>query len=104
MGVLRKRRKNARRGAFSLATLLAILMPTSIGYQDLAALIARQPSVSERWRQHVMASPFGTIHAATFSFPRPVGSAIPVSVGYQLANFDPHSLDITGSLPREDDE
>ncbi len=31
--------------------------------------------VTERWQKHVIASPFGTIHAATFSFPRPIGSS-----------------------------
>lgn len=76
------------------------MMPAPIGYQDLAAAIERSPSVSERWRQHILHSPFGTIHAATFSFPRPVGTAIPEPLQYQLANFDPRSLDITGSIPR----
>ena len=55
----------------------AALMPTSIGYQDFAALLARQPGVSERWREHLIASPFGTIHAATFSFALPLGTAMP---------------------------
>ncbi|MGE3147933.1 MAG: cell wall hydrolase [Pseudorhodoplanes sp.] len=76
-------------------------MPTSTGYQDLGSFIARQPSVSQRWREHVLASPFGTIHAATFSFPRPIGTAIPETPSLQLASFDPRSLDITGSLPDE---
>ncbi|MET0277197.1 MAG: cell wall hydrolase [Pseudorhodoplanes sp.] len=72
-------------------------MPTSIGYQDLAALIARQPAVTERWRAHVRSSTFSTIHA-TFSFPRPVGSAIPDPYFTQLASLDPRALDITGSI------
>ncbi|MDQ2954377.1 MAG: cell wall hydrolase [Pseudomonadota bacterium] len=74
-------------------------MPTPIGYQDLAALIARQPGVSQRARAHVLGSPFGTIHAAMFAFPRPIGTAMPAPLGYQLANFDPRSLDVTGSIP-----
>ena len=53
------------------------LMPRSIGYQDLVALMARQSEVSQRARAHMMASPFGTIHAATFSFPQPVGTHDP---------------------------
>jgi hypothetical protein len=102
MSASRKRPKAARRRPFGLTTVLLVsLMPTSIGYQDIAALIARQPSVSQRWRQHVLASPFGTIHAATFSFPRPLGASIPEPLGYQLANVDPRSLDITGSIPAE---
>jgi hypothetical protein len=53
------------------------LIPRSIGYQDLVALMAQQSEVSQRARAHMMASPFGTIHAATFSFPQPVGTQIP---------------------------
>jgi len=59
-------------------------------------LLARQPAVAERAREHLIASPFGTIHAATFSMPRPVGTAIPPPPVYALANFDP--ADITGSI------
>jgi len=73
-------------------------MPTSIGYQDLAALIAQQPAVTERWRQHIRTSTFGTIHAATFSFPRPMGAAIPDPYFTQLASLDPGALEATGSI------
>jgi hypothetical protein len=66
-------------------------MPTSIGYQDLAALIARGHAAPARW--HLIASPFGTVEAATFSFSRPVGAAIPEPLGFQTVNFDPRSLD-----------
>jgi hypothetical protein len=83
---------------FGLGVFCIALMPTQIGYQDLAALLARQPAVSARWRQHVIASPFGTIHAATFSFSRPVGTAMPEPPDYRLANFDPRSLEATGAL------
>jgi hypothetical protein len=71
--------------AFSLA-----LMPTSIGYQDLAALLAQQPGVSQRWRDHLIASPFGTIERATFSYGRPIGTSVPL--GYQTVNFDPGAV------------
>lgn len=99
MVVSRQRPKGARR-SFGLIAFLIGLMPVSIGYQDLGSLIARQTVASDSWRQHILASPFGTIHAATFSFPRPVGTAIPRPIGYQLASFDPRSLDVTGSIPR----
>jgi hypothetical protein len=66
-------------------------MPTSIGYQDLAALIARGHAPSSQW--HLIASPFGTVEAATFRYSRPVGSAIPEPLGLQTVNFDPRSLD-----------
>jgi hypothetical protein len=72
------------------------LLPSTIAFQDLGALLARQPAVAERAREHLIASPFGTIHAAMFSMPRPVGTAIPHPPIYALANFDP--ADITGSI------
>jgi spore germination cell wall hydrolase CwlJ-like protein len=75
------------------------LLPSRIAFQDLGALIARQPAVTKRWQQHLIASPFGTIHAAMFSLPRPVGTAIPHPPIYALANFDP--LAITGSIGRQ---
>lgn len=59
-------------------------------------MLARQPAVTERARTHLIASPFGTIHAAMFSMSRPVGTAIPHPPLYALANFDP--ADITGSI------
>ena len=67
------------------------LMPTSIGYQDLAALIARGHATPAQW--HLIASPFGTVEAATFRYSRPVGSAIPEPLGFQTVSFDPRSLD-----------
>jgi hypothetical protein len=76
--------------------LLFALLPNTIGFQDLGALLARQPAVSGRWYKHLIASPFGTIHAAMFSMPRPVGTTIPHAPLYALANFDP--ADITGSI------
>jgi hypothetical protein len=92
MVALRIRPTAAFSGSFWLSALCAVFMPTSIGYQDLAAFFARQPGVSERWRDHLIASPFGTIHAATFSFSRPIGTAMPEPFGAQPVNFDPRSL------------
>ena len=77
------------------------LIPTSIGYQDLVALMARQSEMPQRARAHMLASPFGTIHAATFSFPQPVGTAIPEPPSYELAasgNSDPET---TGAIGRD---
>jgi len=62
-------------------------------------MLARQPGIAKRWHQHLIASPFGTIHAAMFSLPRPVGTSIPHPPIYALANFDPG--DITGSIGRQ---
>jgi len=94
----RIRPKGTRSVSFGLSAFCIALLPTQVGFQDLAALIARQPSVSARWRQHVIASPFGTIHAATFSFPRPVGTAMPEPPNVRLAHFDPASVEVTGAI------
>jgi hypothetical protein len=86
--------KGAEVASFGLAILVFILTPTQVGYQDLAALMAQQPAA--RWREHVIASPFGTIHAATFSLPRPVGTTIPEAPLVRLASLGAH--DATGSI------
>jgi spore germination cell wall hydrolase CwlJ-like protein len=92
----RNRPKGARVGPFGLCVLVLGGVPTSIGHQDLAALLVRQHDVMQRAREYAIASPFGTIHAATFHFPRPVGTLIP-----EPPLLRPVSLnggDVTGSL------
>jgi hypothetical protein len=88
--------KEAEIASFGLAILVFLLTPTQVGYQDLAALMAQQPAVAARWREHQIASPFGTIHAATFSLPRPVGTVIPESPMLRLASLS--AGDVTGSI------
>ena len=77
------------------------LMPTSIGYQDLVALMARQSELSQHARAHMLASPFGTIHAATFSFPQPVGTLIPDLPSYQLASIGTYDPETTAAIGRD---
>src|SRR3954454_7722991 len=93
--------RNGPRGAeiasFGLAILVFILTPTQVGYQDLATLVAQQPEIAARWREHLIASPFGTIHAATFSLPRPVGTSIPEPPLVRLASLGAAS-DVVGSI------
>jgi spore germination cell wall hydrolase CwlJ-like protein len=104
MGVSRHGPKGALRAPFGLcvvaaglaAGLMPALMPTMIGHQDLAALIAQRPMPVQR--SHSIASPFGTIEAATFSMPVPISAAMPVSLSYALAGLDPANADITGSI------
>ncbi len=79
--------------SFWLSAFGLALMPTSIGYQDLAALIANRPVIARDWRDHLIASPFGTIEPATYSYARPIGTAMPEPLGFQNVNFDPRSLD-----------
>src|SRR3954453_9671587 len=88
--------KGAEIASFGLAILVFLLTPTQVGYQDLAALLAQQPAVAARWREHLIASPFGTIHAATFSLPRPIGTSIPQAPLVQLASLN--ADDVTGSI------
>jgi spore germination cell wall hydrolase CwlJ-like protein len=99
MKASRKRPKGAFRRPFGLVLGVVAAMPNSIGHQDLAALIARQPAVTERWRAHVRNSTFGTLHAASLSFPRLVGASIPDPYFTQLAALDPRALEATGSIP-----
>ncbi len=99
MSQLRKRPKGIRHyGPFGLSVLVMSLMPKSIGYQDLVALMARQSEVPQRARAHMLASPFGTIHAANFSFPQPVGTQIPEPPSYRLAGLGSTDPASTGSL------
>jgi hypothetical protein len=88
--------KGAEIASFGFAILVFLLTPTQVGYQDLAALLAQQPAVAARWREHLIASPFGTIHAATFSMPRPIGTSIPETPLVRLASLG--ADDVTGSI------
>ena len=67
-------------------------MPTSVGYQDFAALIAHRPSVFASYHEHLIFSPLGSIERAAFNFTRPIGTMIPEPV-FQNVNVDPRSLD-----------
>ena len=93
MAVLRKRRRQVSVG---LGALVFALMPNTIGFQDLGALLVRQPGVAARAHAYVIASPFATIRTATFSLPNPIGTGIPHPPIYALANFDP--TDIAASI------
>jgi hypothetical protein len=82
----------------ALALLIFLLTPTSAGYQDLGSLMAQQPQVAAHWRQHLIASPFGTIHASMFSLQRPLGTGMPDPTGFRLANFESRDGEITGAI------
>jgi len=99
MLVLRNQPKGARFASFGLGLCVFALMPTEIGYQDIAALLARQPGVAERWQKRVFSSA-GTIQVATFSFGRPIGTSSPQTATYRLASLDNQGIDITGSVTR----
>jgi hypothetical protein len=99
MFVLRNQPKGARFASFGLGLCVFALMPTEIGYQDIASLLARQPGVAERWQKRVF-SAVGTIQVATFSFGRPIGTSSPQTATFRLASLDNQGIDITGSVTR----
>jgi spore germination cell wall hydrolase CwlJ-like protein len=99
MSVVRNRPKGARFASFGIGLCVFALMPTEIGYQDIASLLARQPGVAERWQKRVF-SAASTIQVATYSFGRPIGTSVPQPASYLLAGLDNQGIDITGSVTR----
>src|SRR5437868_2558337 len=99
MFVSRNQPKGARLALFGLGLGIFALMPTEIGYQDIASLLARQPGVAERWQKRVFSSAIGSIQVATYSFGRPIGTSAPQAPAVLLARLDT-SGDITGALTR----
>src|SRR6202166_4921255 len=99
MSVMRNRPKGARFASFGIGLCVFALMPTEIGYRDIASLLARQPGVAERWQKRVF-SAASTIQIATYSFGRPIGTSTPQTVSYRLASLDNQGIDITGSVTR----
>jgi spore germination cell wall hydrolase CwlJ-like protein len=99
MSVMRNRPKGARGASFGLGLCFFALIPTEIGYQDIASLLARQPGVAERWQKRVF-SAASNIQVATYSFGRPIGTSVPKAPTYVLASLDNQGIDITGSITR----
>ncbi len=95
---LRNRLKGARYAPFSF--VIFALVPSSLGYQDLGALLTHQPGVAERWQQHIFASSRRAMRIASFNFPRPIGTDVPEAAPYRLASLDSASVEITGALGR----
>jgi len=99
MFVLRNHPRDARFASFGIGLCVFALMPTEIGYQDIASLLARQPGVAERWQKRVF-SAASSIQLATYSFGRPIGTSTPQSATLRLASLDNQNIDITGSVTR----
>jgi spore germination cell wall hydrolase CwlJ-like protein len=99
MNVQRSGPKGLRCAPFGLALLGSVLMPSAIGFQDLGApAAAAAGAVPQRERSPMIASPFGTIHGAMYTFPRPIGTGIPEPSRIRLASLNTTELDVTGSL------
>src|SRR4030095_4773159 len=99
MFVLRNQPKGARFASFGLGLCVFALMPTEIGYQDMASLLARQPCVAERRQTRVFSST-GTIQVATFSFGRPIGTSSPQTATYRLASLKHQGAANPGTVTR----
>ena len=101
MSVLRNGSKGARFAPFGFLLCLLTAMPTEIGYQDLASLLARQPGVAERWQEYIFASSRRMLQVASFNLPRPIGTHTRETPTYRLASLDASGVDMTGSLGRD---
>jgi spore germination cell wall hydrolase CwlJ-like protein len=87
------RPKGVRFAPFGLTAVVLIAIPTNSGDSELGMVSARASALPERARQRLIASPFGTIHAATFSLPRPIGTAMPESPPVRLASLGLNDLE-----------
>lgn len=101
---LRNQPKAALSASFGFGLAVFGLLPNEIGYQDIASLLARQPGVAERWQKRVSASSTNAIQVATFSFGRPIGTALPATANLRLAKlggaeFNADGSEVTGSTP-----
>jgi spore germination cell wall hydrolase CwlJ-like protein len=94
---MRNRAKGARIASFALGLGIFAMLPTEVGYQDIASLLVRQPGVTERWQKRMFASTLGSIQVATFSFGRPLGTWSPQVPAYRLTSLEGKS-GRTGSL------
>jgi hypothetical protein len=101
MVALRSGPKGARLAPFGLAALVSILIPTAVGYQDLAALAAHMTIPTERGSPHAAPSRPSTFAVPTLRFQRPIGTAIPDLPPIRLASLggaDLGGADITGAI------
>src|SRR5258708_24051808 len=96
---LGNRPRDVRFASFGLGLCVFALIPTEIGYQDIASLLARQPGVAERWQKRLF-SAASNIQVTTYSFPRPLGTSVPKAPTYGLASLHNQGIDITVSLTR----
>jgi len=95
---MQKARGVSRLTLLGLAVVGFGVLPTRVGIQDIGSLIVPRAAASGLLREHHAASPFRTIHAALFSFPRPAGADMPEPVGVRVVSFRTDDSDVTGSI------
>ena len=98
MGVSRNGPGGGFVAPFGLGIVALVLIPKEVGYQELAALIARQVPVVERSQGGNFVSSLSPIQVASLTLPQPVGTALPPSLNYALSGLDPANADITSSI------
>jgi spore germination cell wall hydrolase CwlJ-like protein len=76
-------RAKGRTAPVAVAVVVLMMPPARIGGQPPAD--ATQSALGHRFRAHPIASPFGTIDGATFSFPQPLGTSVPAQPAAYLA-------------------
>ncbi|HEY1545453.1 MAG TPA: cell wall hydrolase [Xanthobacteraceae bacterium] len=81
--------------SFALAVLGLGLLPTQLEFHDIGALIAPRAEASDFFPDRGMVSPFGTIHASLFTFPRLAAAEVE---DVRLAHLELDDRDVTGSL------
>ena len=95
---MQKARGVSRLTLLGLAVVGFGVLPTRVGIQDIGSLIVPRAAASGLLREHRAASPFRTIHAALFSFPRPAGADMPEPAGVRVVSFRTDDSDVTGSI------
>jgi spore germination cell wall hydrolase CwlJ-like protein len=83
----------ARIAGFPLVGLL--LLTTRLELPDRGVELIPQAAASDLFSDHMLASPFGTIHAALYTFPRLAGADVDI----RLVSLDGGDRDLTGSIP-----
>jgi len=86
------RPKGSLRAPFGFGVLTLLLLPSELGYQELANRIMRQPQISDRAQKAGLVSAFGTIREQKFNLADSIGATLP-SFGFTLASFDPNGSD-----------
>lgn len=98
MVMLRDRLKGANFAPFSFVVCLLAMMPTEIGYQDIASQLAHQAGVAQRWQQHLFSTPRPALRVASFNFVRPIGTDVPEAASVRLVSLGGRDVGVTGSL------